>query len=635
MKPLERFRRGLKNLFQNMRMQYKLLLLFMLLSFLPLLVAVIYASTLSSQTIRAKTSTYSRQLVTQVSMNLDTSLQKIKGYSDDFILAPAITNRMFGYRGRTEMDQLNVRNYFSIELQLRFLNIEAINDVLLILYKDEPPAATIPAYDTAQIAQSRWAADEVGRLIRLNEDPANTRNLTLTVASVAGSGAPVLVMGRKIIHAATGEVFGQMLIALDPAYFSDIYARTRIGDSSQICIVDESGTVLSSLSPDLPPGQLFPSPELVQRIQTAARSRSRASAGLAGPAGDDSGNAGDTAGASDSFPLQLGGTGFQVTSAAIGTSGLQAILLVPDSYLNAENAQFVRQMLVLTFVILVLAVFFSFLLARGIASPLRELAASMGQLGEGGSFRRLVVKRNDEIGDLERSFNAMSGAIEDLVARIETENKIRRLSELQVLEYQINPHFLYNALDAINWMAQKAAQPEVSAMITALARFYRLGLSKGKEVYTIRDELDHVRNFLVISRLRHQDSFQFQFAVDPEILSLKTLRIILQPLVENAIKHGMRGLLSGAGLIRIAGTRRGDLVILTVEDNGRGIEPARLQYLNTALAAMQEISAGENGFGLLNVHQRLRLRYGEPCGVVLESQTGQGTIAKITIPVNR
>ncbi len=628
MKPLERFRRGLKDLFQNMRMQYKLLLLFMLLSFLPLLVAVIYASTLSSQTIRAKTSTYSRQLVTQVSMNLDTSLQKIKGYSDDFILAPAITNRMFGYRGRTAPDQLNVRNYFSIELQLRFLNIEAINDVLLILYKDEPPAAAIPAYDTAQIAQTRWDADEVGRLIRLNEDPANTRNLTLTVASVAGSGAPVLVMGRKIIHAATGEVFGQMLIALDPAYFSDIYARTRIGDSSQICIVDESGTVLSSLSPDLPPGQLFPSPELIKRIQTAARSRSQASAG---PAGDDSGNAG----ASDSFPLQLGGTGFQVTSAAIGTSGLQAILLVPDSYLNAENAQFVRQMLVLTFVILVLAVFFSFLLARGIASPLRELAAIMGQLGEGGSFRRLVVKRNDEIGDLERSFNAMSGAIEDLVARIETENKIRRLSELQVLEYQINPHFLYNALDAINWMAQKAAQPEVSAMITALARFYRLGLSKGKEVYTIRDELDHVRNFLVISRLRHQDSFQFQFAVDPEILSLKTLRIILQPLVENAIKHGMRGLLSGAGLIRIAGTRRGDLVILTVEDNGRGIEPVRLQHLNTALAAMQEISAGENGFGLLNVHQRLRLRYGEPCGVVLESQIGQGTIAKITIPVNR
>lgn len=592
---------------RNVRMQYKLLLAFVLVSLIPLLVSGFYSINLSNQTIRQKTGAYSQELVSQVSKNLDSRLQSIKDYSDDFIFSADINRRLYGYPAKSPLSQLTVRNFFSIQLQLRFLNMSSVDDALMIFYKDR----TAGSYDLSHLAENyHWSKEDLTRIIAMNEAPGNTRNITLSVASLAGTGQTYIILGRKIIQAATGEIYGHLLIAIRPEYFSDIFVDTRIGEDSQICMIDQSGTVLSSLTPDLPIGQRFPDASLFEQIAAGTATH-------------------------DSFQFQLAGTEMQVTIADIGTSGLRAILLVPVSYLDTENAQFINQILILTLVILALSVTLAVVMARGIAAPLQQLAANMTRFGEGGSYQARTDNRSDEIGDLEKSFDNMTRAIQELVARIEEENRIRRLSELRVLEYQINPHFLYNTLDSINWMAQKGSQPEVGAMITALARFYRLGLSKGKETYSIQDEIDHIRNYLLLTQLRQRDKFQFEIDVEPEILGFKTLRIILLPLVENAIKYGIRSLPPGTGLIRITGRLQGDQIILTVTDNGKGVEPERLRFINDSLSAQQEISEDENGFGLLNVSQRLRLNYGEAYGVVLTSEPGQGTTSKINISVKR
>jgi len=225
----------------------------------------------------------------------------------------------------------------------------------------------------------------------------------------------------------------------------------------------------------------------------------------------------------------------------------------------------------------------------------------------------------------------MADDLNRLVTRIEEEHRRRQLSELQVLEYQINPHFLYNTLDSINWMAQRADQKEISAVVTALARFFRLSLSRGRETYRVQDELDHVKAYLSISQMRYPDCFTFEFDVDPEIRRRRTLKIVLQPLVENAIKHGIDKR-STAGLIRITGKAVTGGLEWRVIDNGKGMSAERRDALVRRLGSGPDDDPALGGFGLVNVHHRIRLNYGAPYGLAVESTPGKGTTVTVFLP---
>lgn len=604
------FARGIKRggLLRNIRMQNKLILAFLALSLVPLAVSAMFSVNSSSKAIKEKIGTYSQQLVNQVSLNINTNIQKIKSYSDDIIISPEVNNSLTGYRKAKDADKTAVRFIFLSIMQLKFLNTKDVDDVLMVFNADNSLSQE-GKYDITHLhVQSRWKEEDLNRVIQLNNDKENLRNFTLSLANIGDTDEYDIIVGRKIGNSVSSIMLGHLFVAVNQNYFRNVYKDIDIGKGADIFILDADGTVVSSDSTTIPIGRPFEEPGLIERI-----------------------NLEDRAGGG-TFSMKIGSGDKLIAYSKIEDANWYIISTIPYSYLNSEASKLTSQVAVLTIVILVLAIIVSFIISQSISAPLKKLERNMAQFGEGKLIKRVEVDRLDEIGRLQKSFNTMATDIRELLVKIDEEHKLRRMTELKILEYQINPHFLYNTLDSINWMAQKAGQQDIGAMVTALARFFRLGLSKGKETYTVKDEIEHVHNYLIISKIRYKDCFEFDFRTDPSVLDCKTLRILLQPLAENAIKHGINKN-GGGGRITIGAARQENAIVLEVRDNGRGIGPERLEQINGALAGVKEVPVEEGGFGLLNVNQRIKLHYGESYGIFLESKVGEGTAVKVVLPV--
>jgi two-component system, sensor histidine kinase YesM len=325
-----------------------------------------------------------------------------------------------------------------------------------------------------------------------------------------------------------------------------------------------------------------------------------------------------------------------------GDAGITQFHRLPDAdwtviqYTPRSNfyARF-RQVQFITFGVLALflaaALLASYLLSREITQPITHLSGVIRAFGHGRIDARVSSDREDEIGRLEGAFNTMAEDIRSLLKRIDEEHVQRRKLELTMLEYQINPHFLYNILDSVNWMAQKAGQPEIGALVTALARFFRIGLSGGRDYISVAEELEHARNFLIICQARSRDGFRYAVECEDGVSRCRTLKILLQPVIENALKHGLDGSQPG-GLVTVRCRADGDDVLFSVTDNGRGIPEPTLARIRDTLARGLDADASEDGIGLTNLQQRVRLGYGDGYGVAIESVGGGGTTVLIRIP---
>ncbi len=211
---------------------------------------------------------------------------------------------------------------------------------------------------------------------------------------------------------------------------------------------------------------------------------------------------------------------------------------------------------------------------------------------------------------------------------IEEQKKLRK-AEFEVLQAQINPHFLYNTLDAIVWSAEAGNQKQVVSMVGSLSDFFKSSLNKGKEIVSVRDELQHIRSYLEIQQIRYQDILSYEVDV-PESLNECTIpKITLQPVVENALYHGIKNR-RALGKITVKGIDEGDTMVLTVSDDGIGMDEERLQEVRQALSDNRL----DNGqvYGLYNVNERIRLNYGDDYGITIESTKGEGTCVKIKLP---
>lgn len=319
-----------------------------------------------------------------------------------------------------------------------------------------------------------------------------------------------------------------------------------------------------------------------------------------------------------------------------GEKGWSVVHVLPMSAI-LSNARTIRNVILLIMIFSLLASFpILVLLSNTISSPIKKLKSAVEQFGKGNLQARASTNRMDEVGHLQVSFNKMADDINLLLEKIAFEHKQRRLLELSVLEYQINPHFLYNTLDSINWMAQKAGKEDISELAGALARFFRKSLSKGNEFYKVKDELEHVQQYLLINKIRYKDCFQYQITADPEVLENLTIKIILQPLVENAIKYGVNKKSTG-GFIHVTVKKDNEVVLFEISDNGEGIENNRLKAIQGALRKhitmddeqgdiKNSINTG-SGFGLFNVNQRIWLHYGDNYGITIDNVTQNNNVS--------
>ncbi len=251
-------------------------------------------------------------------------------------------------------------------------------------------------------------------------------------------------------------------------------------------------------------------------------------------------------------------------------------------------------------------------------------------------LQALVNRDNvDEITELGMSFNIMIGKIRELLdAKIKEQEELKK-AELRALQAQINPHFLYNTLDTIIWMAEAQATDQVVEIVTALSSFFRISLSKGRDWITIGEEIERTKSYLTIQRMRYRDILDFRVEADAEVLGYTILKLILQPLVENALYHGIKNKRCGGTIVVRARQRNRDEVLLEVEDDGIGFSPEKLAQLRAELNDDSGEIRPDSGFGIENVNKRIRLYYGRQFGLSLASEYTKGTRATLVIPARR
>ncbi len=281
--------------------------------------------------------------------------------------------------------------------------------------------------------------------------------------------------------------------------------------------------------------------------------------------------------------------------------------------------------------ILVGALLISRKITQDITQPIQRLCEVTRQAGKGDFAVRASEDSNNELAVLGSSFNRMVEEIGKLVEDIRVEQLNLRATELKLLQAQINPHFLYNTLDTIVWLAEAGKKEEVVWMVSALSNFFRTTLSKGRDYITVGEEESHIRSYLEIQQFRYRDILQYEVRIPEQIGGFMILKLTLQPLVENALYHGIKNK-RGMGHIRVTGELDGEKLVFRVWDDGIGMSPERLEQVRRMVRGEDQSEDRSSGFGLFNVWQRLQLNYGEGYGLEIDSVYGEWTESRVTIP---
>ncbi|UJF32564.1 sensor histidine kinase [Paenibacillus hexagrammi] len=411
-------------------------------------------------------------------------------------------------------------------------------------------------------------------------------------------GHQLISLAAVIEQRVTHEVIGFIMIDLDASVVESFLNHTKIGETGYLYVTDDKGHPIF-----LP--QHVTDPKMYATIPVMQQQK---------------GSFIDRSTSPERFIVfstsQL--TGWKI----IGDAPLKEVM---------RDANEIKYLILISvgFSILCTIALYYFITSQ-VIRPIQYLKHKMRQAASGNLEAKVKNNRSeDEISDLGSSFNSMLEQIRMLLAHSIREQEEIKKAELRTLQAQINPHFLYNTLDSIVWMAEAKKSEQVIDLVKALSHFFRITLSKGKDWIMLKDEIEHVRNYLTIQKMRYSDILDFELYIDEAIFTYRILKLTLQPIVENALYHGIKNK-RRKGLITITGgfSPEGH-ILLEVIDNGIGMTPEQVLHLRSILE--QDVQA-DSGFGIKNVHKRIRLYYGEPYGVAIESEYGHGTQITITIP---
>ncbi len=321
------------------------------------------------------------------------------------------------------------------------------------------------------------------------------------------------------------------------------------------------------------------------------------------------------------------GNSRKVVVDTISYTGWKLVGVIPyDSFTKGMlNMQYFVALLILLTFMMLMAV--NRIVSVRISSPIMKLNDSVKEY-EAGEKPEIYIGGSLEIRHLGYSIQKSYERIDTLMKEIVVEQNERRKSELDALQSQINPHFLYNALDSIIWMIEGERNEEASFMISQLAKLFRISLSKGRTVIPVRDELQHARSYMNIQKIRYKNTFSVDFQVDPDIEDCCTVKLILQPILENAINYGVSSM-DDCGEIIVTGKRENGNIILAVEDNGLGMSGEEAALV---LTDGSRVHKKGSGVGLVNVNNRIKILFGKEYGLTIESEPDEGTKISICIP---
>lgn len=421
------------------------------------------------------------------------------------------------------------------------------------------------------------------------------------------SGAAALTVSKSLIDIRSGSCLGILTFDIKESLFYDSYHSVSDEENECFLLIDSAGTIISSENRD--ELQTTASPEILGLLEGMGKSEQKTQYKPGGK-----------------IPQETTAEHMLLLSTETENGDYQVVYMMRYYRIYKEALNLALLLLIIGILVLVIGVLLSSRLAQSIVGPVIRLADYADEAGKGNFDLPVPVHSGDEIGFLAERFGVMNHNIKELTTGIYNEQTQKKEYELKMLQAQINPHFLYNCLDNISSLITDQKNETATAMVSHLGRYYRAILSKGRNIITIREELELIRAYLEIQLIRIPDLFTYEITANEDILDFKILKMILQPIVENSVIHGFAGF-KNSGRIKIEGTLQNQTVRILISDNGKGIpEGSRSSIFAPAPTAIPK------HFGLKNIQERIQLKYGEKCGISIKSEPGQGTQIAIRFP---
>jgi two-component system, sensor histidine kinase YesM len=570
----------------------KLLVYFLAIVLLPLLTLGVLGPVLYSRTIERETTSNTIQMIRQVTRNFEFYVHDMENIiyylSQSPEIAAFLRSLPEGVDHSASMPQearAVMRTYVHSHPE--------IAGILVVNYRDQMLSNEFERIARDPLSSDFWYREAAG-------DPGNIHLFPRPIGrNIRGDSSDDVVSVVKAVRdEQSGRIEGVILIDMRLKVVEDLFTNTTLGESGFIFIVDSNGDTVYA-----------PVNKVVYRVRSEWLNQPTHSA-----------------------VHQINGSRYQLmwensTYTRWKTVG---VFSLNDILREVSNIRYYSMLIAGLTVLLAIAaaVFF----ASSIARPVINLQSLMKQVEAGNLSIRFRGEQQDEIGHLGKSFNTMIEQLQKLIDLVYQEQKSKREAEVKILQAQIKPHFLYNTLDTIQWMAHERHAGDIVQLVGAITKLFRIGLSHGKELIPITDEVEHARSYLIIQKARYEEKFDYQIEVDPAISEYKVLKLTIQPLVENAIYHGVKER-RGKGNITVKVESREGLLLIQVTDDGVGMTEEKLAEVRSMLCSANGSNHDHAGFALFNVHERIQLSFGPEYGVQVFSEYGKGTTIGVTHPL--
>jgi two-component system sensor histidine kinase YesM len=612
---------------RNMPLRYQLMLLFLLFAIVPSVGLGLLVNYTVERVVEQQVEGHTMQLIGKVNEAIDSKMENLQNMTYLIAFDPDVHAFMQGkvqLKSDESSNDINTdANSKSVHISLKeektqdwlygvkqklqgFTTLYSeIAGIVLVNEKGDYISNEMYPRTEQNLTQEQWylqAAKNRGIFTVLGQP--QDRNIT---THVQYKDDEIVSVARSVTDEVSGQIQGVILIDLKLRTVAQAARNVTLGKSGYVMVTDESGRSVykphKSLIDHIPI-QWFPTNE------------------------------------SGTFNATTGGRDLLFMYQSSTFTGWRTVGVFPVKETIPEVRQIQFYVVSFVFVVCLFGLSASLWFSGSIAQPIFRLMSYMRRAESGDLRAGRWSDRRDEIGMLGNSFNRMLTQIQQLISLNKLQEKQKREAEMRSLQEHIKPHFLYNTLDTIHWMAQKEGAEDVSDMVGALSRLFRIGLSKGNDFIPLKAEMEHITSYLQIQQTRYRNRLQIDLNIPEALHELIVLKLLLQPLVENAIYHGIKGR-RGPGKITVEATVEQGKLLLRVRDDGVGLSAERLEEMERLLAEPMESldtsgsakDKGSKSYGMLNVQARLRLSFGAEYGVKLESNEGQGTCVTIIHPL--
>lgn len=529
-----------------------------------------------------------QSLITQVGRSVDSYLRSVMKLSDSLY---------YGVIKNADLSETSITE----EITLLYDNSKDLVDNIALFSEDGEMIEAVPAArlkSSADVAEEAWFQQALEK----TENQHFSRPHVQYIFENSENQYRWVFSQSRAVELTEGTSVAQGVLLVDISYSSleQLFDGVSMGTGGYVYLISSDGELLYH-----PKMQLIDTGRVQENNYAAALYKD------------------------GTYQEEFGGEKRFVTVKSIGYTGWKVVGVTPENVVTLNGIKTRLFIVFLIVLILSILVLINSYISSRITNPIKELEKSVGVLEEGNLEAPVYMGGSYEIQHLGKSISDMAAQIRLLMKDIVSEHEAKRKQEFDTLQSQINPHFLYNTLDIIVWMIENEQKAEAVKAVTALARFFRISLSKGKSIITVRDELEHVRNYLMIQHMRFKNKFSYEIQAEEEVLELSSLKLMLQPLVENAIYHGME-FMDGDGEIILRAWKEDAELYFEVSDNGLGMTEEQVERLFSS--STHVASNRGSGIGVKNVNERIKLYFGEQYGLTIDSEPDEGTRVRIHLP---